>query len=145
VTYFLGTVSRFSLDNWDLAKIARLWGVSAARARTAKTVKEGDRLIIWGGGKGYVAECEVTGPSREPRNNAEAPWEGGTYHWALVVPFAIVREVQAPVWLPFEGQVQRQTLLSKNHFRSSFQKLSDEKARIISDLIKDRVDQEANA
>src|SRR3981081_722557 len=99
VTHFLGPVSRQSPQNWDLAKQIGLWGITRARLSTARMVSQGDRLIIWLGGKGYVAECVLTGPSRSPRNLIEAPWEGGTYHWAAVVPFKIDFELSKPVWL----------------------------------------------
>lgn len=145
MNFFLGTVSRYSPQNWELAKGVGLWGVSASRVRTARATEEGDRLIIWLGGRGYVAVCLINGSSRSPRNATEAPWEGGTYQWAAVVPFSIELEVPDPVWLPFKGDRQEKTGFSKARFRSSFQRLPDTDGRSIVTLLRKRASEEQRA
>lgn len=145
MSYFLGTVSSQSPKNWELAKGIGLWGVTASRLTTSRGVEEGDHLIIWMGGHGYIAECLITGPGRSPRNMTEAPWEGGTYQWVAVVPFAVMQEVRQPVWLGFRGDKQEQTLLSKAKFRSSFQRLAEKQARDISAMLRRRATEERKA
>lgn len=132
---FLGTVSRDSPQNWPLAKQVGLWGVTKRRAPAARRVETGDQIIIWLGGRGYGAVCHVTAPARSPKGAAEAPWEGGVYQWQFVVPFEVVIELDAPLWLPFNGDSQERTGLSKAQFRSSFQSLPDDKGAVIVALV----------
>ena len=135
MTIYIGAVSRHSPANWQLAKSAGLWGVTRARVSTARRVEAGDKFVIWLGGRGFGALCTVTDRSRSPRGVDEAPWDGGLYQWKQVVPFKVDAELDSPLWLPFDGDAQERTGLSKVWFRSSFQPLPDNKGTAIISLI----------
>jgi hypothetical protein len=138
VTYFLGTVSATSPGNWSLAKEVGLWGVSSARLSTALKAQEGDHLIIWLAGSGYVANCQIAGPCRTPSTPNETPWDGGLDQWVGVVPLTVTLEVKYPIRLRFTGDRQEKTGLSKGWLRSSFQRLPDDIADRIADLLQEQ-------
>src|SRR5690348_725919 len=96
---FLCTISRTSPDNWTLCKQTGLWGVARATKRRMSRIEVGDRLFVWLGGRGFVAEAVVAAPPRPPRNASEAPWEGGLYRFTFVIPIEVIRELAAPIRL----------------------------------------------
>lgn len=140
--YFLAPTSRDHPDNWDLVKIVELWGVGTSRGPTARSVREGDALLIWQAKLGYAAECRVTGPARVPQTWEEVPWEGGFYQYGYVIPITVVVELRYPVFLPFKGQTQEVTGLSKSGLRSSLNRLTQEMGRTISTIIANQAERE---
>jgi hypothetical protein len=99
--------------------------------------------LVWQGGRGYVAEATVTGPVRIPNNENEAPWPGGIYRFAYVVPIKVVLEVKSPFWLSFVGNEQSSTGLSKGKFQLSFAPISDRAATYVSTALRERKAAEA--
>jgi hypothetical protein len=135
VATYLCTISRESPNNWALCKQAGMWGIPLAAKVGYRRVEVGDHLLIWVGGRGYVAEAIVTDVPRSPRNRDEAPWPGGTYRFGLVVPMRVINEVQTPVRFPFVGDKQADTGLSKAMFRRSFVRLPDDVSATISSAL----------
>jgi len=105
-----------------------MYGIPGERT---PSVKQGDRIFIWMGAKGYIAEAVVTGDPRPPKSSAEAPWPGGTYTFGWVFPFDLVREVKQPVSFPFTGQRQDKTGVSKSGLQRSLTIVSPEGAEVI--------------
>jgi hypothetical protein len=139
---YLCTVGRQSPQNWALCKQVGMWGIPFGRYRRRTPVEVGDRLLVWIGGRGYVAEAVVTDPPRPPRNRDEAPWSGGIHRFALVVPMSVAIEVRTPVRLPFMGDRQAETDLPTVMFQRSFALLSETTADHISGLLAKRVVEE---
>lgn len=115
---FVCTIAKKAPGNWDLCKQARAYGIPGSRA-PARAIA-GDRLFFWVGGRGYVAEAEVTAIPKVPASKSEAPWPGSTYQYGFIVPFALVLEVEDPVYYQFDGQRQRETGISKTQLQRSF-------------------------
>lgn len=90
--------------------------------------KEGDRLLVWIAGSGYVGHAVVTGPMRSPASRAEAPWPGGPYRFAAVVPMEVELDLCKPLMLPFTNQRQALTGLSLFQFRRGFIHIGDSAA-----------------
>ena len=80
------------------ARRPTLMAYRAARGRPR--AKAEDHLLIWLGGRGYVAEALVTGLPIVPRAKEEVPWPGGLYRFAYVVPMRVVAEVREPINFP---------------------------------------------
>jgi len=129
VSWWLGTISKQSPGNWSLCKEVGLFGIPGERSRIS--AQPGDRLLVWMGGKGYIAEARVIGDVRIPANRSEAPWGGGTMRFSRVVPIEVVTEVRTPVRFPFEGQVQTGTGFNKNMFLHSFVSVTDAAADVV--------------
>lgn len=126
---FVCTIAKKSPSNWDLCKEVRAYGIPGSRA-PARAVS-GDRLFFWVGGRGYVAEAEVTATPKVPASKSEAPWPGGTYQYGFIVPFTLVLEVEDPVYYPFDDQRQRETGISKTQLQRSFSLISSSAADAI--------------
>jgi hypothetical protein len=131
---YLCTVSRSNPDNWTLARDAGMWGLTARRHNLG-LLKPGDHLVFWVGGRGYVGQGKVVGPPRAPRSTAEAPWPGGMYVFTTVIPMVVTKELKSPIFLPFDGDKQRDTNLSKGAFRRSLYKVPDDAAKAILNLM----------
>lgn len=80
-------------------------------------------------------EGVVTGPPVVPQTKDEAPWPGGLYQYGFVVPFRLVVEADGPVKLPFVGQTQEQTGISKAQLRRSVSLISDEAGAVIHEAL----------
>jgi hypothetical protein len=136
VSWYVCTIGRQSPGNWDLCKQVGLYGIPSGRARPPR-VEVGDRLLVWQGGRGYIAEAMITGPMRVPISRAEAPWPGGTYRFGYVVPIQVTFETRSPLKLPFNGDKQSVTGFSKNLFRRSFSLVPDQAATHVSSKLRE--------
>ncbi len=130
MAWWLCTISSKTPRNWDVCKEVGLYGIPGERNR-AREVKVEDGLLIWMGGKGYLAEARVVDAPRVPKSRAEAPWGGGTLRFRWVVPFELVTELRKPLAFPFQGQTQVRTGFSKNMFLRSFTSVLDEPAGVV--------------
>lgn len=140
-TSYVCTISRNSPRNWPLCKEVGLYGIPGHNRTPA--VRKGDRLFIWQGGKGYVAEALVTEDPRVPKSRDEAPWPGGLYSFGWVIPFDLVLEVKAGVAFPFVGQRQDKTGITKAGLQRSLALMSTEGAAVVSEALAERVRAEA--
>lgn len=143
VTWYVCTIGRANPGNWELCKQVNLYGIPGARRRARRPrVEIGDRLLVWQGGKGYIAEAAVVGPARIPSNNNEAPWPGGTYRFAYVIPIEVLLEVQSPLKLSFVGNEQSGTGLAKGKFQLSLSSIPDKAATYVSTALREKRDAE---
>jgi hypothetical protein len=110
---------------WELSKEVGMWAIPVGRNRNTPNANIGDGLLIWIGGRGYIAEATVVGTPEPPTSIENAPWPGGTYNFELIVPMSIVTEVREGIYLPFVGDTQRDTGFSKTMFRRSFVPIAD--------------------
>lgn len=137
MTAYVGAVSASEPRNWERCKEAQLWGVPGL-SRPAPKVETGDRLFIWKGRAGFMAEAVVTGPARVPQTREEAPWPGGLGRWRAVFPIRIVREVTESYKLPFVHDRQEVTGISSNSLRFGLVHISDDAAATISSVLAER-------
>ena len=131
---YLCTVSRHSPENWALCKQVGLWGIPG-RKQLRIPVEVEDRLLVWVGGQGYVAEAVVTNRPRSPSSEAEVPWPGGTFRFMTVIPMKVATEVQTPIRFPFIGDKQAETGLSKTNFMGGFRRLPTDVSILISNAL----------
>jgi hypothetical protein len=137
------SIGRSNLGNWDLCKKVNAYGVSIGAGRPS--VKEQDRIVVWLGGRGYVAEAVVTGPPTKPLTREEVPWPGGLDRFAYIVPIRVVAEVREPINFPFVGRVQPETGINKAHLQRGIASMPDSGATKISTAIREQVIKEAKA
>ncbi|MFD7767615.1 hypothetical protein [Streptomyces sp. NPDC059787] len=140
--FYVCTISRKSPRNWTLCREIGLYGIPGHRR--APRAKKGDRIFIWMGGKGYIAEAVITEEPRTPKNRCEAPWPGGLYSFGWVIPFDIVLEVKDGVPFPFIGQRQERTGVSKSGLQKSLVLLSTEGAEVIREALRERAENETS-
>lgn len=137
VAAFVGAISAGEPRNWDLCKENQLWGVPGPRPR-AHGVDVGDRIFIWKGRAGFIAEVVVTGPARIPEVKVDAPWPGGVGRFRLVFPIQVVREIREAYKLGFVGDRQAVTGISSNSLRFGLVPISDQAANELSAAIAER-------
>lgn len=140
---YVCTISRNTPRNWTLCREVGLYGIPGHKR--IPTAKKGDRIFIWLGGKGYVAEAVVTEDPRSPKTRSEAPWPGGLYSFGWVIPFELVLEVKEGVSFPFVGQRQERTGVSKSGLQRSLALLSTEGADVITTALRERAEAEETA
>ena len=109
------------------------------------SARKGDRIFIWMGGKGYIAEAVVTEDPRAPRSRAEVPWPGGLYSYGWVIPIEILLEVKKGVMFPFVGQRQERTGVTKSGLQRSLTVVGDDGAKVISEGLRQRAKEEEGA
>ena len=140
MSWFVCTIGKSSPENWDLCKRAHAYGVSGGRGRPS--VETGDHLLVWLGGRGYVAEAVVTGHPTTPRTKEEAPWPGGLDRFGYVIPMHVVVEVQRPIYFPFVGNIQPDTGVSKAQLQRSIALIPEPGARKVSAAIRRQMAEE---
>lgn len=144
MTWYLCTIGKASPGNWELCKQVGLYGIPGGHinrpgGRIGRPhVEVGDRLLVWQGGAGYIAEAQVTGPARIPRDKQEAPWPGGIYRFAYVVPIEVVLEVKSPLNLSFIGNQQSGTGFATGTFQRSFVAIPDKAATYVSNALREK-------
>lgn len=131
MAWFLCSVSRSQPRNWILCKESGLWGYTRGIAHCDPQ----DHLLFWVGGRGYVGYGVVSGEPRKPNGKSEAPWPGGVYRFTSIIPFRLQVEVEEPVYLRFERQVQERTLFSTARFQQGFNAVSDGAAAAVAELL----------
>jgi hypothetical protein len=143
LSWFVCVIGKSRLGNWDLCKKVGAYGVSLGRGRP--NIKEEDRVLIWLGGRGYVAEAVVTGPPTIPHTQEEVPWPGGLRCFAYVLPINVVAEVREPIYFPFVGRVQPETGVKTAQLQRGVSLISDSGAMKISAAIRKQVIAEEQA
>lgn len=128
---FVGAISSKEPLNWDRCKDVGLWGVPRTTKRVQE-VKPGDRLFIWRGRVGFIAEARVTGKPRTPTDRSEAPWPGGPRRFASIIPIEVIREVPKGYRLDFVRDRQAITGLSTNSLRFGLAPITDDAGDHIS-------------
>jgi hypothetical protein len=132
--YFLFCIGRGSLDNWDVCKEQRLFGVPA-RLVDAQAVKPGDKWVLYLAGQGFKAHGEITSEARLFDREAETPWSDGR---AYPVRFSIrvTAEYSRPKPYPFPGNWNEDIQIHVlKHLRRSFSRIERwQYERIVSDL-----------
>jgi hypothetical protein len=141
VASFVGAISSREPLNWDRCKEVGLWGVPRSTIHV-RGVEPGDRLFIWRGRLGYIAEARVTGKPRVPTDRSEAPWPGGPRRFARVIPIEIIRELPKGYRLAFLRDRQEVTGLSTNSLRFGLVPVTDSAGDHISAAL---AQQEPNA
>lgn len=121
---FVGAVSSKEPLNWDRCKEVGLWGVPRSTVHV-RGLKPGDRLFIWRGRVGFIAEAVVTDKARVPTDRSEAPWPGGLRRFAEVVPMDVVHELPKGYKLGFVRDRQEITGLSTNSLRFGLVPITD--------------------
>jgi hypothetical protein len=146
MTWYVCTIGRASPGNWELCKQVGLYGIPGGRGlgRSRRPrIEGGDHLLVWQGGKGYIAEAMATGPIRIPNNDSEVPWPGGTYRFTYVVPIEVLLEVKSPLKLSFVGNEQAGTGLPKGKFQLSLASIPDEAAKYVRTALREKQAAEA--
>ena len=118
LAWFVCTIAKSSSTNWEICKVVGGYAVPGRRRRP--NVDIGDHLLIWIGGRGYVADCRVTGESKILESEEDAPWPGGPYRYGYVIPMEVLVEPRIPVMLSFVGSYQIETGVSKSQLQRSF-------------------------
>ena len=131
VASYVGAISSSEPRNWDRCKEVGLWGVPRNTIH-ARGIKPDDRLFIWRGRVGFIAEARVTGPPRAPADRSEAPRPGGPRRFVVVVPIEIVRELPTGYKLGFVRDRQEVTGLSTNSLRFGLVPVTDDAGDHIS-------------
>lgn len=130
--WWLATVSKHHPRNWELCKDAGLFGYSRGLAKC----EEGDHLLVWHGGRGYMAYGVITGAPFVPRNRAEAPWPGGLYRFTSVVPFKVQLELPTGgIYLKFRDNVQELTGFNTAKLQHSLSAIPDEAAALVTERL----------
>lgn len=135
--WFLCTIGRATPGNWQLCKQFGLYGIPGGRTRRPYAEVD-DRLLVWQGGGGYIAEAAITGPVRPPSSSAEVPWPGGMRRFHYVVPIEVILEVASPLKLPFDGDSQAGTGFHKGQFQRSFSPIREEAAVYVSAALREK-------
>lgn len=135
VATYLCPISRKAPRNWPLACEAGMWGIMGRVGESIRTIKPGDHLVFWVGGRGYVGEGVVVEPPRAPRNRKEAPWPGGLGSFRNVIPMVVTKELESPIFLPFEGDKQRDTKLPKSAFQRSLYRMPNAASDVVLGLL----------
>ena len=143
MSWFVCAIGSSNPGNWNLCKKVGAYGVSLGIGRPS--IREKDRILIWLGGRGYVAEAVATGPPTKPHTKEEVPWPGGLYRFAYVVPINVVAEVREPIYFPFVDRVQPETGVKTAHLQRGISLIPDSGAMKISAAIRKRVIEEEQA
>ncbi len=143
MSWFVCTIGQSTPGNWDLCKQVGAYGVSVGSGRPS--IKEDDRIVVWLGGRGYVAEAVVTGHLIVPRTEEDVPWPGGLNRYAYLVPIHVVAEVRNPIYFPFVGRVQPETGVKTAHLQRGLSLIPDSGAIRISAAIREQVINEEQA
>jgi hypothetical protein len=140
VTWYLCTIGKAAPRNWELCKQVRLYGIPGSDRAPRPRVEAGDRVLVWQGGQGYIAEAAITGPARVPSGDDEAPWPGHTYRFAYVFPIEVVLEVESPLFLAFSGIGNKQigTDFPKGWFQRGFASIPERAATYVSSLLREK-------
>lgn len=137
---YVCTIGKASPRNWPLCREVGLYGIPGHNRKPS--ARKGDRIFVWMGGQGYIAEAVVSEDPRPPKSRAEAPWPGGVYSFGWVIAFELLLEVQKPVWFPFLGPTQQQTGVSKSGLQRGLARLSTEGAEIIAAALRKEAEAE---
>lgn len=145
MSWYVAAISKQSTHNWDLCKDVGLFGISTQGRRVNITnVEKGDKILVWIGGKGFVARATINSVPRPPRDKGETPWGGGLHRFGIVIPISVDIEVESPIWLGFKDGKQIDTGMSQFALRKSFSLIDDSVAKKIDNLFRNVHAQKAN-
>lgn len=138
MSWRLCTISRESAGNWLLCKEYGLWGL----ARTPYKIdpdraRQGDGLLFWQSGAGFLGHGIVTGKMYAPLSHEEIPWPGGMYRWGMLVPMQVVYECPSPVHVRFINSKMERTGIAPFALRRGFVSVSDQAAREALEIMKE--------
>jgi len=137
MSWFVAAISKQSPRNWDLCKQVGLFGVSTqGRKIGISGISKGYRLVVWMGGRGFVAITTIDEKPRPPADKSETPWGGGIYRFGIVIPFSIDIEVEKPLWLGFQNGKQEKTGMPQYSLRKSFSLIPDSVGSKIEALLR---------
>ena len=120
-TWFICTIAREGLHNWEICKQYSIWGIpSNGRNIGITPPKINDSLIIYHAGSGIKAVCQVTASWKSPSSKDEAPWAGGIFRYGKVVPFRIIHELEEPMRVYFESNKIKDTQINLTTLRRGF-------------------------
>ena len=137
---YVCTIGKASPRNWPLCREIGLYGIPGHSRKPA--ARKGDRMFVWMGGRGYIAEAVISEDPRPPTSRAEAPWPGGVYSFGWVIAFDLLLEVEKPVWFPFVGPNQQHTGVSKSGLQRGLARLGTEGAEIIAAALREEAETE---
>lgn len=137
VTTYVYTILGKSPRNCELCRETGMYGIPGHNRK--QSARKGERIVIWMGGNGYIAEVEIAADPRIPQSRDEAPWPGGLYTYGWVIPFKIALEVKNGVTFPFVGQQQQRTGVSKAGLQRSLALVSAEGAKVITDVLREQM------
>jgi hypothetical protein len=135
-SWFICTIARGGLHNWELCKDYKLWGIpSNGRNIGIQPPQENDFMIIYHAGHGIQAVCKVTGEWRSPTSKEEAPWAGGIFRYGKVVPFEVEVELPVAATVNFEANKISGTTINLNVLRRGFGPVSERDGKYLRDLV----------
>ena len=125
MSWFVCTIGSGSPRNWEICKEIGAYGIPGRGTARRPAARNDDRLLVWIGGKGFAAVARVIGDPKVLANRTEAPWPGGLQRWAYVLPLEVEVEVVNPLKLPFVGNRQPSTGITKSMLFRSFSRIED--------------------
>jgi len=138
MSWFLCTISSTSKINWQKCKDVGMWGIATSTGYASNdSARNGDSLLFWISGVGYVGYADVVEDTRRPTNSSETPWLGGSSKYGLVIPMKIVSEMIPPLKLKFEGGKQIGTGILQAYFQRGFMPIKDDSANLVIGLYSD--------
>jgi len=145
MSWYVAAISKQSTHNWNLCKDVGLFGISTQGRRVnISNIEKGDKILVWIGGKGFVARATINSVPRPPIDKSETPWGGGLYRFGLVIPISVDLEVERPIWLGFQNGKQAETGMSQFALRKSFSLIEDSVAQKIDSLLRNNQVQSPN-
>jgi hypothetical protein len=137
MAWYLCTISSTSKRNWELCKVSRTWGIITKGGHGSKDrAREGDDLLFWLGGVGYVGHATVIENTRAPIKAEEVPWSGGQERYGLVIPLKEITEFNQPITLKFTNRRQEVTNLDQSMFQRGFMPITNVLAESVIKLAK---------
>jgi hypothetical protein len=137
MAWYLCTIASNSKVNWDLCKVSRTWGINTQGGHGSRDrAREGDDLLFWLGGIGYVGHAKVVENTRAPIEEYEVPWPGGLQRYGLVIPLEEINEFKNPLKLRFTNRKQELTNLDQSMFQRGFMPITNVVAESIKKLAK---------
>lgn len=135
-SWYVCTVAKEGLHNWEICKKHNIWGVSSnGRNIGIAPPGKGDFLLIYHAAHGLKALCEVTAPWKTPSSKEEAPWAGGIYRFGKIVPFQLIIEKDIATKLRFESNKIYGTNINLNILRRGFGLISEKDGLFLKEII----------
>ncbi len=122
---YIASISERTPGIWEQVKAVKSWGATTDRPILGRMVP-GDRLIIYQGGAGIIAECRVNRSRFEASGPTdEASLDGTRYPYRI--GFEIVEEFSRPRRLRFqEGGVNSETGLQQGRLQTGIAEIEEE-------------------
>ena len=135
-TWFLCTIGKDSQKNWDICKEHGLWGIGSTFGKnSSRKAVEGDNLIFYLAGKGFVGVGKVTSDARPPIGRQETPWAGSTYKYKTIIPFKLVLDCLSPVAVKFTNMKIDNTAIHTSRMQKGFSVITNKDAQHLYKLM----------